>query len=289
VFLLRALATVALLNLITRLLRPRMEPQQPSGQATSSAVSPRASDGFVEVSKLFLQLVVHTKAPPHAVMLMLSYAGVSVSNKIFSDSEAAPHQPNANFRHLLLPILMPKARGDDRPHRKVPLFIPCAVTVQVSSHDQGWSDEAHSERGRRTSHTWLELALERGPGPGTPPPPPNTADALVGDRLLVARNKHAVFQYEQHERSWSQEQALVATLRRLSFEAANAQASDPLPSVFLSLYLRSLYPGWQCYCRDASIVVTYELAGAETLMACLKPYVPPLSSHTQTPRAHPHP
>jgi hypothetical protein len=272
--LLRILATVLLIGLMPRLLLSRAEPQQRSREEASSSAASREPTGesFVEVSKLFLQLVVHTKAPPHAVLLMLSYAGVSVSQKVSRDSEVATREPNANFRGLFLPVKMPKARGDNRPHRKVPLFVPCAVTVQVSSHDQGWSDEAHSERGLRTSHTWLELALERGQGAGPHLPAPSTTEALAGDRLLVARNRHAVFQFEKHLRTWSHEQALVAALRRLSFEAANAPASTPLPSVFLSLYLRSQYPGWQCFCRDASIVVTYELVGAETLLGCLRPY-----------------
>jgi hypothetical protein len=152
-----------------------------------------------------------------------------------------------------------------------------AIHLNVISKDQGWSSYPQHD-GKRCSHTWGEVAcnVSRSGASGVNAP----------TRYRVFRNIQAGKEYEKHTMTFGKGCALknvcdsaidqyrsMNDKARIAFQEYNQEydvrkvedkaiEEDQIDAIDISLYARSMYPGWNCYIKFSQIELEFKITNS---------------------------
>lgn len=167
------------------------------------------------------------------VSILTEYSGyVPITEKSINRYVQAGN--NADYKYLEINIPIYRYC---RPHQ---------VRICVNSHDQGWSSNDTALHGTRNgSFTWGEVSLSSSPQ----------------NRFEVYRNKHACASFEYQCKTFVENDVF---LQKISEEyrcrSFNCFHHSSMPFT-ITLFVRSLYPGWCNHINYAHIRILWKLSG----------------------------
>lgn len=191
---------------------------------------------------------------------------------LVNETERCEHKMATNYHgNTLVYLRSPPIFGNS--HHPVK-----RIEYEVTSHDQGYSDDRHLHGRYDGSHTWFDAGRECCPGPFQ-----ETASRIPGPEIL--RNVHAEYAWQKHRVSWCcitgekyvHVRADDGTKEEIEYSVSpvciSHRTPKPLPLKWiveispgdrLLLIVGAHFPGWVNHVQRAKVVI---------YTSCLKAYI----------------